>query len=279
MQPKIGDQILNRIGFGAMRLPGIREIPENTELALQLLRESVSMGVTVIDSADIYGAGLANRLISEAFSPYPDKLIISTKVGVKIGSGGRPEPAATPDEIKETVQTDLASLGKSSLDLVFLRLAGGPLQDSGVPLKTSMECLAELQASGLVKHIGLSSASLAQLAEARSIAAVEAVQNAHFVGSQESAGVVQFCDAEKIPFFAYFPLGMGMLIQKKVDLQPLALTHNVSKSQIALAWLLGLSPMVVPIPGTANMEHLRENIAATGLSLSLSEMEFLNGIS
>lgn len=257
MRPILGNIVLNRIGFGAMRLPGIRDVPENNELALQILREAVSLGINVIDTADLYGAGLANRLISEALTPYPENLIISTKVGVKTGSGGRPEPAATSDEIKATVERDIESLGKSSLDLVFLRLPGGPLQDSGVPIQKSMECLAELQASGIIKHIGLSSTSTEQIISARSVAEIEAVQNSYFVVSHDSADVVRLCDTENIPFFAYFPLGMGMLIQKKVDLEPIAATHQASKSQIALAWLIAQSPMVVPIPGTSNIEYLR----------------------
>lgn len=278
MQPKLGNKVINRIGLGAMRLPGIREVPENPELAIQLLRESLSIGINLIDTADIYGTGLANRLINEALAPYSENLMVSTKVGVKTGAGGRPEAAATPDEIKDTVKRDLENLGKSSLDLVFLRLAGGPLQDSGVPIQESMECLAELQENGLVKHIGLSSASIEQIVQAGSIAKVEAVQNAHFVGSQDSVDVVQFCDAERIPFLAYFPLGMGMLIQKKVDLEPFAKAHGVSTQQIALAWLLALSPMVVPIPGTSNIEHLRENVAALDIILSQNEMEVLQNV-
>lgn len=278
MQPKLGNKVINRIGFGAMRLPGIRGIPANKELALQILRESISLGVNLIDTADIYGAGLANKLISEALSPYSGNIIISTKVGVKTGLDGRPEPAATPIEIRTTVKQDLENLGKSSLDLVFLRLAGGPLQDSGVPIEKSMECLADLQADGMIKHIGLSSVSTEQISTARSIAPVEAVQNAHFVGSHDSIDVVRFCDAENIPFLAYFPLGMGMLIQKKVDLEPLAITHRTSIQQIALAWLLTLSPMVIPIPGTSNIEHLRENVAALNLKLSPSEMKTLCNI-
>jgi len=275
MQPIVGNKTINRIGFGAMRLPGIRDIPENKELAIQLLRESVSMGVNLIDTADIYGAGLANKLIAEALSPYSENIIISTKVGVKTGLDGRPEPAATPKEIRATVERDLENLNKSSLDLVFLRLAGGPLQNSGVPIEKSMECLADLQVNGLIKHIGLSSASTEQITAARSIAPIEAVQNAHFVGSRDSVDVVQFCDAEDIPFLAYFPLGMGMLIQKKIDLEPLATIHKTSTQQIALAWLLALSPMVVPIPGTSNIKHLRENVAALNLELSPNEIETL----
>jgi Predicted oxidoreductases (related to aryl-alcohol dehydrogenases) len=212
-------------------------------------------------------------LIKEALFPYSKNLIVSTKVGVKVGVSGRPEPAATADEIEVTVKRDLENLGKPSLDLVFLRLAGGPLKGSGVPLVESMECLAELQKMGLIKHIGLSSASIEQIEEAASIVKVDAVQNAHFFGSRDSSDVVHFCDAAQIPFFAYFPLGMGMLIQKKIDLESFAKAHSVSTQQIALAWLLALSPTIVPIPGASNIEHLRENVAALDIKLSQREME------
>lgn len=278
MQPKLGNKAINRIGYGAMRLPGIREIPEDAELACRLLREAVSLGANVIDTADFYGAGLANRLISEALSPYPENLIISTKVGIKAGPNGRPEPAATPDEIKATIERDLEGLGVSVLDLVFMRLPGGPLPESGVPIQTSLECLAGLQADGLVKHIGLSSASTEQIEAAKSVVSVDAVQNAHFVGNRDSIDVVQLCHDEGIPFFAYFPLGMGMLIQKKVDLGPMAAAHQASKSQIALAWLLALSPLVVPIPGTSKLEHLRENMASASIDLSPDEVESLSNV-
>lgn len=261
-----------------MRLPGIRGMPEDAELACDLLREAVSLGANVIDTAEFYGAGLANRLIAKALNPYPENLIISTKVGVKAGLNGRPEPAATPEEIRVTVERDLESLDVPALDLVFMRLPGGPLADSGVPVEKSLECLAELQSTGIVKHIGLSSASTEQIVTAQAIVPVEAVQNAYFVGNGQSKDVVQLCAIENIPFFAYFPLGMGTLIQKKVDLVPFAAAHQATKSQIALAWLLALSPMVVPIPGTSSLEHLRENMAASKLVLSGSEMEALSNV-
>ena len=267
-----------RIGYGALHLPGIRGIPENDELAHALLREAVALGANVIDTAYFYGAGRANGLIHEALQPYPDNLIISTKAGVKNGPDGRPQPAATPDEIKAMVARDLESLNVPALDLVFLRLPGGPLADSGVPLETSMECLAELQANGVIRRIGLSSASTAQIKAAQKIAPIAAVQNTCFVGSGQGLDVIELCTAENIPFYAYFPLGMGKLIEKKIDLAPMAEKHQATKSQIALAWLLALSPVVVPIPGTSKLEHLRENMAAVNIKLSAEEVAELSGV-
>jgi pyridoxine 4-dehydrogenase len=270
MNLKLGNKSISRIGYGAMRLPGVREVREDPELACDLLREAASLGVNVIDTADFYGSGVANRLIAKALKPYSEDLIISTKVGVKTGAEGRPTPAATPEEIKATVKRNLEGLGTDSLDLVFLRLPGGPLADSGVPVQESMACLAELQSSGIIKHIGLSSATLEQIETCNVIASIAAIQNAYFVGCGDSNDVLKLCTAEAIPFFAYFPLGMGKLIQKKVDLRPFATAHQVSESQVALAWLLALSPVLVPIPGTSKLEHLRENMASMNVKLSSS---------
>ena len=275
MQPTLGNQTINRIGYGAMRLPGIRGTPENSEVAHELLHEAVALGANIIDTAGFYGAGLANRLIADALHPYPENLIISTKVGVKAGPSGRPEPAATPEEIRATVERDLESLRVPTLDLVFLRLPGGPLPESGVPMQESLECLVELQAEGLLKYIGLSSVTADQVTDAKAMTSVAAVQNALFVGSQDSQDVAKLCHKEGIPFLAYFPLGMGMLVEKNVDLGPLAKAHQATKAQIALAWLLALSPMVVPIPGTSNIDHLRENFAARNVVLSPNEIEVL----
>lgn len=278
MVPKLGKKSIARIGYGTMRLPGIREVPEDPELARHLIFQAVSLGANVIDTADFYGAGLANRLIAEALSPYPENLIVSTKVGIKAGAGGRPEPAASSGEIRATIERNLESLQTSSLELVFLRLPGGPLVDSGVPIQESIECLAALQANGIIKHIGLSSASVEHIEAAKEVALVEAVQNAYFIGNKESNAVLNLCTTENIPFFAYFPLGMGKLIQKKIDLEGMAASHQTSKSQIALAWLLASSPMMVPIPGTSKIEHLRENMAASSLVLSPTEIETLTNV-
>jgi aryl-alcohol dehydrogenase-like predicted oxidoreductase len=276
--PTLGRKPLGRIGYGAMRLPGIRDVPEDIELARTLLSRAVMLGANVIDTADFYGRGLANRLIAEALSPYPDSLIIATKVGVKAGAGGRPEPAATPDEIRATVERNLETLGVQRLDLVFLRLAGGPLANSGVPIQESLECLAVLQAQGLIEHIGLSSATVEQIEVANTVTAVEAVQNAYFIGNADSSDVLRKCSDANIPFFSYFPLGMGNLIPQNANLSLLAASHDATESQIALAWLLALSPMMVSIPGTSKVKHLEENMAAVNVTLSPSEVGTLSNV-
>lgn len=277
--PTLGGKALGRIGYGAMRLPGVRDEPEDTELACSLLSRAVELGARVIDTADFYGQGLANKLIAEALDPYPDKLVIATKVGVNAGADGRPAPAATPEEIRASVERNLATLGATRLDLVFLRLAGGPLADSGVPIEVSMECLAGLQAEGLIEHIGLSSTTVEQIEAANRVTAVAAVQNAYFIGNADSDDVLRKCNDMSIPFFAYFPLGMGKLIPQNTELSRVAASHDATVPQIALAWLLALSPMILPIPGTSSLEHLEDNMTAANISLSHNEIVTLNSIS
>ena len=278
MTPKLGGKPISRIGYGAMRLPGVGNGTTDPELSHLLLTEAISLGANIIDTADFYGNGLANNLISEALTPYSENLIISTKVGVKTGSSGRPEPAATSAEIIETIDRNLDSLRTNSLDLVFLRLPGGPLADSGVPIQKSVECLFKLQQQGVINHIGLSSASVEQITLAKEIAPISAIQNAYFVGHSLSKDVLNLCTKEEIPFLAYFPLGMGKLIQEKINLKKMAETYNATESQIALAWLLEISPMVVPIPGTSNIQHLRENMKAKDIVLSSEDMKALSNI-
>jgi aryl-alcohol dehydrogenase-like predicted oxidoreductase len=274
----LGKKPFGRMGYGAMRLPGLRGVAEDAALAHRLLSRAVDLGANVIDTADFYGAGLANKLIAEALVPYPENLIISTKVGVKAGVDGRPVPAATPDEIQATVERNLTTLGVDALDLVFLRLAGGPLADSGVPIQSSLACLERLQQQGLIRHIGLSSVTASQFAQASALIPIAAVQNAYFIGHTGSHDVLQQCSEVNIPFFAYFPLGMGKLMTQESLLGTVASAHGATKSQTALAWLLALSPIMVPIPGTAQIAHLEENMAAVDLRLSAAEIDALSNL-
>lgn len=253
----------------------MRGIPKNEELARNLLISTVEQGVNVIDTADFYGDGLANRLIADALHPYSENLFISTKVGVKSGENGRPIPAATTDEINSTVNRNLESLKTNVLDLVFLRLAGGPLADSGVPIQESILALENLRKKGVIKHIGLSSVTAEQFDIANSITNIDAVQNAYFVGHSLSKAVLDKCEDKNIPFFAYFPLGMGKLSENE-DVNTIAAKYNTTASKVALAWLLHLSPVMVPIPGTSSIKHLSENITATELNLEQEDMAILS---
>lgn len=274
---KLGTNDIYRLGYGAMRLPGMRGIPENKELARNLLTSVVEQGVNVIDTADYYGNGLANRLIADALHPYSDSLIISTKVGAKSGESGPPVPAATTEEINASVNRNLVSLKTDVLDLVFLRLSGGPLADSGVPIEESVLALENLRKKGIIKHIGLSSVTAEQFDIASSITNIDAVQNAYFIGHTSSKTVLDKCNSNNIPFLAYFPLGMGKLSENET-VKNIATKYNTTVSKVALAWLLHLSPVMVPIPGTSNLKHLNENSTVAELSLEPEDMAILSNI-
>lgn len=274
-QTVLGNIPLSRIGYGAMRLPGIRDVPRNDELAHQLLTRAVELGVNTLDTADFYGEGLANRLIADASHPYTEQLIIATKVGVKLGNNARPEPAATNEAIKRAVDNNLESLRTDSLDLVFLRLAGGPLADSGIPVQASISYLADLREQGLIKHIGLSSATPEQFEAANSVTPIEAIQNAYSLSNTNSRELLERCHDAKIPFLAYFPMAMGKLAEKKSALSKIASKHQATEAQIALAWLLKQSPMMIPIPGTAQLAHLQDNSGAQKLTLSAEDIDAL----
>lgn len=272
---KLGKNDIHRMGYGAMRLPGMRGVLENEELARSLLISAVEQGVNVIDTADYYGNGLANRLIADALHPYSESLYISTKVGAKSGENGPPIPAATTEEINLSVNRNLESLKTDVLDLVFLRLSGGPLADSGVPIQESVLALENLRKQGVIKHIGLSSVTAEQFDIAKSITNIDAVQNAYFVGHTSSKAVLDKCNSNNIPFFAYFPLGMGKLSENEA-VRNIAVKYNITTSKVALAWLLQLSPVMVPIPGTSSLKHLSENITAAELNLEPEDVAILS---
>jgi len=259
-----------------MRLPGIAGNPDDEDKAKTILNKAVELGVTVIDTADFYGPQLANKHIAGALSPYNDNLILCTKVGVK-GTDKGPVGAATRKEIRESVNRNLNSLRVESLDVVFLRLPGGPLKDTGVPLEESISELAELKNKKIVKHVGLSSASVSQIETASNIVDIAAVQNSFCIGNVGSQPVVDFCNAQQIMFMPYFPLNMGKLSTNSALLS-IARKHSVTESQIALAWLLSKSPTMVPIPGTSQISHLEENVAAESIVLSKDEQAILDAV-
>lgn len=274
-----GDTKINRVAYGALRLPALQTTDGNSLAQSRLLlQRAVKLGVNLIDTADFYGPYVANRLIAEALYPYPSNLVIATKVGVRVGKDNKPEPAARPEDIRTVCKDNLKRLRLSQLDLVFLRLPGGPLVDSGVPLSESLGALVELRAEGKVHHIGLSSATAEQLSEARAITTIAAVQNLFNLGNQGSADVLDICTREGIVFMPYFPLEMGKFAGKETSsgiLQTIAQSQQATIAQVILAWLLARSAMIVVIPGTSSSRHLEENVAAASLQLSASDFQAL----
>ena len=260
------DLVISRMGFGAMQLagPGVFGPPRDRDQALAVLREAVESGVTHIDTSDFYGPVVVNELIREALHPYPAGLRIVTKVGARRGPDGSWRPSLEPADLVAQVRENLAHLGVDALDVVNLRLSAHGTGEE--PVAGQFGALAELQKEGLIRHLGLSEASDAQLTEAQAIAPVVTLQNLYNLASRGDEALVDRCAAEGIAYAAYFPLG-GFTPLASATLESVAARLGASPQQVALAWLLRRSPTMVLIPGTSSLAHLRENIAAVSLVL------------
>jgi pyridoxine 4-dehydrogenase len=277
--PLGGDLDVNRLGFGAMRLArsGLQGPARDRQDALAVLRRAVELGVNHIDTAWFYRAGdlAANDLIREALSPYPDNLVIATKVGPLLGPSGRPEGQSDASGLRQLVEQNLTSLGLDRLDLVYLRI-GGRSEASGESIGERFEALAALRQEGLIRHLGVSNIDRAQLAEARAIAPVTAVQNHFHVNRQQDPGLLGDCEASEIGFAPFFPLGGGPDPLDAHQLEPVAKRHDATVPQVALAYLLARSPVMLAIPGTGTVGHLEENMGASQIDLTeqdLAELE------
>jgi aryl-alcohol dehydrogenase-like predicted oxidoreductase len=266
-----GDLRIDRLGFGAMRLPtqGFHGPARDPELGRAVLRRAVELGVNHIDTAAFYHSGdgkvRANTLIREALHPYPPGLVIATKVGPIFGPKG-PVPAR-PAQLRALVEDNLETLGVDRLDLVYLRI-GAMEVPHGESLAERFEALAALREAGLIRHLGLSNIDVAHLREARAIAPVAAVQNNFHVAKRDEIDVLTACAADGIAFAPFFPLGGGMTDISDERLRKVAARHGATVSQIALAWLLALSPVTLAIPGTGSLAHLEDNLAARSITLS-----------
>lgn len=273
-----GDLSLSRMGYGAMQLagPGVFGPPKDREQAIAVLREALELGVTHIDTSDYYGPATVNEIIKEALHPYPDDLRIVTKVGARRPPDASWVPALSPDELVGAVHENLKHLGLDALDVVNLRTAAldTPTDES---LAEPFSVLADLQRAGLIRHLGLSGVSSAQLTEARSIAPVVTVQNLYNLAKRRDDELVDRCALEGIAYAPFFPLGGFTPLQSDV-LDRVAVRLEASAQQVALAWLLQHSPTIVLIPGTSSLAHLRENIAAASLELPSDVIEELNTI-
>ncbi|MGY1750646.1 oxidoreductase [Modestobacter sp. SYSU DS0511] len=274
----LGDLTVPRFGYGAMQLagPGVMGPPADHDGALAVLREAVALGITHVDTSAAYGPGVTNRLIREALHPYPESLHVATKVGATRDPAGGWPPARQPEEIRGQVQENLGTLGLPVLDLVYLRLgdAGGPVAGS---LAEPFETLAELQQQGLVRHLGVSNATPAQVAEARSIAPIVAVQNMYNLAVRHDDELIDDLAADGIAYVPFFPLG-GFAPLQSTALSAVADRLGATPMSVALAWLLQRSPNVLLIPGTSSTAHLRENVAGAGLELGAEDLTELDAI-
>jgi pyridoxine 4-dehydrogenase len=276
--PLADDLSLSRMGYGAMQLggPGVFGPPKDREQAIAVLREAVELGVTHIDTSDYYGPATVNEIISEALYPYPDGLRIVTKVGARRPPDASWVPALSREELVSAVHENLKHLGLDALDAVNLRTAAleTPTDES---LAEPFSVLAELQRGGLIRHLGLSGVSSAQLTEAQSIAPVVTVQNLYNLAKRHDDELVDRCAREGIAYAPFFPLGGFTPLQSDV-LDRVAARLEASAQQVALAWLLQRSPAIVLIPGTSSLAHLRENVAAASLELPADAIGELNAI-
>jgi pyridoxine 4-dehydrogenase len=268
---------LSRMGYGAMQLagPGVFGPPRDRDQALNVLREAVDLGITHIDTSDFYGPVVVNELIREALHPYPAGLRIVTKVGARRGPDGSWRPSLAPADLTAQVHENLEHLALDTLDVVNLRL---PEADHGEQaVAEPFGTLAELRKEGLIRHLGLSAASSAQLDQAQAIAPVVTVQNLYNVAARQDDALVDRCAAEGIAYAPFFPLGGFAPLQSRV-LTDVAARLGASAHQVALAWLLQRSPTIVLIPGTSSVAHLRENVAAADLVVPADAIAELDSI-
>lgn len=270
-----GDLEVRRLGFGAMRITGdgIWGPPDDPDQARRLLRRVVELGVNLIDTADSYGPEVSENLIAEALHPYPDGLVIATKGGLRRTGPGEWPRDARPERLRECCEGSLRRLRLERIDLYQLHSP-----DPEVPLEDSIGALRELQAEGKIRHIGVSNVSLEELERARAVADVVSVQNRYSLADRHSEDVLDACERDGIGFIPWFPLATGTLARPGGTLDELAPAHDASPGQLALAWLLARSPVMLPIPGTASVEHLEENFAAADLTLDADELERLAAV-
>src|SRR5919204_4962823 len=270
---RIGGELeVARLGFGAMRItgPGIFGPPADPDEARRVLRRAVELGVNFIDTANSYGPHISEQLIAEALHPYPDDLVIATKGGLRRTGPGQWPRDARPERLKECCEGSLRRLRLDRIDLYQLHAP-----DPRVPLEDSIGALRELQQEGKIRHIGVSNLSAEQLERAQRVVQVVSVQNRYNLADRASEGVLEACEQQGIAFIPWFPLATGDLARPGGPLDELARARDATPGQVALAWLLGRSPVMLPIPGTSSIEHLEENVAAPELRLTDDQMQEL----
>ena len=273
---QLGDRSVSRMGYGAMQLagPGVFGQPRDHDTALAVLRAAIVAGVDHIDTSDYYGPHITNRLIREALSPYPSNLTIVTKVGAIRGEDGSWKPAQSSDDLVRAVHDNLENLGLETIDVVNLRR----MDDHGVTepsIEDQISALAELKQAGLIRHLGLSNVSSAQIEHARRVAPIVCVQNEYNLAKRGDDALINELAAANIAYVPFFPLGGFTPLQSSV-LSNVANRVQASPMQVALSWLLQRSPNILLIPGTSSLEHLRQNLAAAELRLdpeTVAELE------
>ncbi|CDN52565.1 Putative oxidoreductase YdbC [Neorhizobium galegae bv. officinalis bv. officinalis str. HAMBI 1141] len=276
----LGDRNVKRLGYGAMQLAGkgVFGPPKDHDAAVAVLREAVAAGVDHIDTSDFYGPHVTNQIIREALHPYPDDLVIVTKIGAVRGDDGSWNPAFSADQLTQAVHDNLRNLGLDAMDVVNLRImfdVHGPAEGS---IEAPLTALADLQRKGLVRHIGLSNVTPTQVAEGQRIAKIVCVQNQYNLAHRQDDAMIDDLARDGIAYVPFFPLGGFSPLQSSI-LSDVAQRLGATPMQVALAWLLRRAPNILLIPGTSSVAHLRENLAAAELQLSDAVMTELEGVS
>lgn len=268
-----GDVPVHRLGYGVMQLPGpgVWGPPRDHDEAIRVLRRTVELGIDLIDTADSYGPFIADHLIREALHPYRDDLVIATKVGFTRQGPNRWSVVGQPAYLRQQVELNLRHLGVERIDLLQLHRI-----DAHVPLEDQLGELAELQQEGKIRHVGLSEVSVDEIEASRAIVDIVSVQNRYNLADRASEDVLDYAEANGIAFIPWFPLATGKLARAGGPLDAAAKRHDASASQLALAWLLRRSPVMLPIPGTSSVGHLDENTAAALIELTDDEFEALS---
>lgn len=274
-----GDRNVRRLGYGAMQLagPGVFGPPKDYDAALTVLREAVACGVNHIDTSDFYGPHVTNQIIRDALHPYPDDLVIVTKVSARRGDDGSWIPAFSREELAQAVHDNLRNLALDVLEVVNLRSMFDALHPAEGSLEAPITALADLQRQGLVRHIGLSNVNPAQIAEARRICEIVCVQNYYNVAHRDDDELIDDLARDGIAYVPFFPLG-GFTPLQSSTLSDVAERLGATPMQVALAWLLRRAPNILLIPGTSSVMHLRENLAAAKLNLPHDALMELDGV-
>ncbi|MGW0503339.1 aldo/keto reductase [Micromonospora sp. NPDC003241] len=267
-----GELTVDRLGYGAMQItgPGVWGDPKDPAEAVRVLRRAYELGVTFIDTADSYGPFVSELLIKEALHPYAEDLVVATKAGLTRGGPGVWRPVGRPEYLRQQCELSLRHLGLESIGLYQLHRI-----DAKVPLEDQLGELVLLRQEGKIQHIGLSEVSVAQVEAARRIAPIVSVQNLYNVADRSAEEVLTYCEANDIAFIPWFPIATGELARPGGPLDAISTEHGAPPGQLALAWLLRRSPVMLPIPGTSSVAHLEENVAAATIELTDAEYESL----
>jgi pyridoxine 4-dehydrogenase len=276
---RLGTRLVNRMGYGAMQLagPGVFGPPQDRQAALAVLREAVSSGVDHIDTSDFYGPHVTNQLIRDALHPYPKELVVVTKIGARRDANASWIPAFAPEELTRAVYDNLRNLALDVLEVVNLRIMFGIHEPAEGSIEAPMTVLAELQRQGLIRHVGLSNVTAAQVAEGRGICEIVCVQNLYNLVQRADDPLVDSLAQHSIAYVPFFPLGGITPLQSGI-LNAVAQQLAVTPMQVALAWLLLRAPNMLLIPGTSSLAHLRQNLVAAALNLPREANEALEGI-